>query len=180
MASFGKEACLWIRGLSRLSKYLGLKKHPNTLKKEEWKETKEFMKVEKWGVHHNIYNGCCMKQWIKIPKIIWTSPILRKRLTCRTSFNNAFLKIKNDVNDEVPNGTFKILILFYGLLNWNGVLKLGGKPKGDHGTHSWGWIKRPITWSLVWKCSYVDDNFEGVPWCECHLQCMKINKRENG
>jgi hypothetical protein len=39
------------------------------------------------------------------------------------------LNIKDDVNDEVPNGTLKILIPFYG------VLKLGGKPKGDHATH---------------------------------------------
>jgi hypothetical protein len=37
--------------------------------------------------------------------------------------------MKDDVNDEVPNGTPKILIPF------DGVLKLGDKPKGDHGTH---------------------------------------------
>jgi hypothetical protein len=38
---------------------------------------------------------------------------------CQTSFNNASL-MKDDVNDDLPNGTPKILIPF------NGVLKLGG------------------------------------------------------
>ncbi len=42
--------------------------------------------------------------------------------------------MKDDVNDEVPNGNPKILILL------DGVLKLGGKPKGDHVTHFNGWI----------------------------------------
>ncbi len=77
--------------------------------------------------------------------------------------------MKDDVNDEVPNGTFKILIPFGGVLNWDGVLKLNGKLEGDHVTHIWGWIERPITWSLVWKYSYIDDIIEGGPWCECHL-----------
>ncbi len=39
------------------------------------------------------------------------------------------------MNDEVPNGTPKILILFYGVVNWDEVLKSNGKPKGDHVTH---------------------------------------------
>ncbi len=39
------------------------------------------------------------------------------------------------MNDEVPNGTPKILSPFDGVLNWDGVLKLSGKPKGDHVTH---------------------------------------------
>jgi hypothetical protein len=47
------------------------------------------------------------------------------------------------------------------VVNWDGVLKLGGKPKGDHATHIWGWIKRPIAQSLVYKCTYVDDTIEG-------------------
>jgi hypothetical protein len=55
------------------------------------------------------------------------------------------------------------------VLNWDGVLKLNGKLEGDHVTHIWGWIERPITWSLVWKYSYIDDIIEGGPWCECHL-----------
>ncbi len=37
--------------------------------------------------------------------------------------------MKDDVNDGVPNGTPKTLIPF------DGVLKSGGKPKGDHATH---------------------------------------------
>jgi hypothetical protein len=39
------------------------------------------------------------------------------------------------MNDEVPNGTPKILIFFNGVLNWDGVSKLGNKPEGDHLTH---------------------------------------------
>jgi hypothetical protein len=34
--------------------------------------------------------------------------------------------MKDDVNDDLPNGTPKILIPF------NGVLKLGGRLEGDH------------------------------------------------
>jgi len=40
------------------------------------------------------------------------------------------------------------------------VLKSSCKSNGDHATHFWSWIKRPITHSLVWKCSYVDDTIE--------------------
>jgi hypothetical protein len=43
--------------------------------------------------------------------------------------------MKNYVNDEVPNGNPKALIPSNGVVNWDGVLKLGGKPKGDHATH---------------------------------------------
>jgi hypothetical protein len=43
--------------------------------------------------------------------------------------------MKDDVNDEMPNGTPKILIPYDGVLNWDGVLKSGDKPKGDHATH---------------------------------------------
>jgi hypothetical protein len=41
----------------------------------------------------------------------------------------------DDVNDEVPNETPKILIPFNGVVNWDKVLKLGGRPKVDHATH---------------------------------------------
>jgi hypothetical protein len=83
----GREVCLRIRGLSKLSKDLGPKRCLNTWKNEEPKETRESMKVEEGGVHHNIYDGRCKKQWVKILKIIWTSLILRRRLTCWTSFS---------------------------------------------------------------------------------------------
>jgi hypothetical protein len=43
--------------------------------------------------------------------------------------------IKDDVNDEVSNGNPKIIIFSNRLLNWDGVLKLGSRPKGDHVTH---------------------------------------------
>jgi hypothetical protein len=57
--------------------------------------------------------------------------------------------MKDDVNDEVPNGTPNFLIPFDRVVNWDGVFKLGGRLKGDHATHLWGWIKRFIAWSLV-------------------------------
>jgi hypothetical protein len=38
--------------------------------------------------------------------------------------------MKDDVNDEVPNGTPKILILFIGVVNWDGVLKSNNKARG--------------------------------------------------
>ncbi len=69
--------------------------------------------------------------------------------------------IKDDVSDEVLNGILKILIPSNGMVNWDGVLKSGGRLEGDHATHLWGWIKRPITYSSIWKCSYVNDIIEG-------------------
>jgi len=49
--------------------------------------------------------------------------------------------MKDDLNDEVPNGTPKNLIPFNGVLNWDGVSKSSGKPKRDHATHFLGWMK---------------------------------------
>jgi hypothetical protein len=43
--------------------------------------------------------------------------------------------MKDDVNEEVPNGTPKTLIPSDGMVNWDGVLKLGGTLEGDHATH---------------------------------------------
>jgi len=43
--------------------------------------------------------------------------------------------MKDDVKVKVPNGTPKILITLDGFLNWDGVLKSGGRPEGDHATH---------------------------------------------
>jgi len=42
--------------------------------------------------------------------------------------------MKDNVNDEVPNGTPKTQIPFDGVVNWDWVLKLSDKPKGDHVT----------------------------------------------
>jgi len=64
--------------------------------------------------------------------------------------------MKEDVNDEVFNGIPKNVIPFDGVIYLDGVLKLGGKTKGNHATHLWGWIERSIAQNLVWKCSYVD------------------------
>jgi hypothetical protein len=50
--------------------------------------------------------------------------------------------MKDDVNDEVPNGTPKILIPSKGVLNWGGVSKSNDMLEGEHATHFKGWIKR--------------------------------------
>jgi hypothetical protein len=39
------------------------------------------------------------------------------------------------MNDEVSNGTPEIIIPSNGMINWDGVLKLSSKSKGDHVTH---------------------------------------------
>jgi len=91
-------------------------------------EIRDYVKLKYKGMHHKKYDGCCTKQWIKIPKATWTSPILRNRSTCWTSSNKAFF-MKHDVKVEVPNKTPKILIPY------DGVLKSSGKPKGDHATY---------------------------------------------
>jgi len=57
--------------------------------------------------------------------------------------------MKDDVNDEVSNGTPKIIILSNGVVNWDGVLKSSNRLKGDHATHLRTWIKRPIAWNLI-------------------------------
>jgi hypothetical protein len=74
------------------------------------------MKVENGGVHHKKYDGYCMKQRVKIPKAIWTSPILGKRSICWASSSKAFF-MKDDVKVKVPNGTPKILIPLDGVVN---------------------------------------------------------------
>jgi hypothetical protein len=92
------------------------------------------MKVEEGSVHRKKYDGHCMKQWVRFLKATWTSCILRKKYTCQTSFSMASF-MKYNVNDEVPNGTPKTRIPFDGVVNWDGVLKLGDKSKGDHVTN---------------------------------------------
>jgi hypothetical protein len=54
------------------------------------------MKMEDGGVDCKIYNGCCRKQQVKISKVTWMSPILRKMSTCWISFNKTSL-MKDDV-----------------------------------------------------------------------------------
>jgi hypothetical protein len=53
--------------------------------------------------------------------------------------------MKDDLNDEVLNGTSKTLIPYDGVLKCDGVSKSNCKPKGDHATHFLSWIKRPTT-----------------------------------
>jgi len=127
----GKKVHLQARSPYGLSKDLELKRHPNTWRKEESKEIRDFVKVEDGNVHHKKYNGCCTKQLIRNPKVTWTSPILWKRSTWQTSFHMASL-MKDNVKVKVPNKTPKTLIPF------DGVLKFGGKLEGDHVTHFLG------------------------------------------
>jgi hypothetical protein len=74
------------------------------------------MKVEDGGVHYKRYDGHCTKQRIRIPKVTWTSPILRRKPTCQTSPYMASL-MKDDVKIKVPNETPKTLILLDGVVN---------------------------------------------------------------
>jgi hypothetical protein len=46
----------------------------------------------------------------------------------------AFL-MKDDVKVTMRNETPKILIPSYRVLNWDGVMKYGGRPEGDHAMH---------------------------------------------
>jgi hypothetical protein len=71
--------------------------------------------------------------------------------------------IKDDVKVEVPNKTPKTLIPLNGMVNWDGVLKSSGKLKGDHAMHFSSWIKKPITWSSVWKIFIWNDTIERGP-----------------
>ncbi len=43
--------------------------------------------------------------------------------------------MKDDVKDEVPNGTPKVLNPSDGVLNKDGVSKLNDELEGDHATH---------------------------------------------
>jgi hypothetical protein len=69
--------------------------------------------------------------------------------------------MKNNVKDKIPNGTPKTLIISNGVLNMDGVSKLGDRLEGDHVAHFLIWIKRPIPQSSIWKYSYVHDTIEG-------------------
>jgi hypothetical protein len=57
--------------------------------------------------------------------------------------------MKDDMNDEISNGTPKILIPFNGVIKWDGVLKSSSKSKGDHVTHFLNLIKTLIARNLV-------------------------------
>jgi len=143
-----RETCLWTRGPFGLSKDPRPKRCPNIWRTEESKEIKVFVKVEDGSVHHKKYDGHCVKQWIKIPKVIWTSRILMRRSTCQTSSCRESL-MKDHVKVKVPNKTPKTFIPSNGVLKWDGVLKFGGKVEGDHAMHFLGWIERPIAWNSV-------------------------------
>jgi hypothetical protein len=57
----GIKVCLLARGLFKLSKDSRPKRHPNTWRREKSKEVRDFMKVEKRGVHCKKYEGHCTK-----------------------------------------------------------------------------------------------------------------------
>jgi hypothetical protein len=67
-----------------------------------------------------------------------------KKLGSASSFNMTFF-MKDDVKVKVPNTTPKILIPLDGVVNWDGVLKLSGRPEGDHVAHFLCYKKKPIT-----------------------------------
>ncbi len=43
--------------------------------------------------------------------------------------------MKDDVKIKVPNKTPKILIFSNGVINWDGVLKFGGRVEDDRAMH---------------------------------------------
>jgi hypothetical protein len=43
--------------------------------------------------------------------------------------------MKDDVKIKMPKEIIKTLIPSDGVVNWNGVLKSSGRPKGDHAMH---------------------------------------------
>jgi hypothetical protein len=52
--------------------------------------------------------------------------------------------MKDDMKVTMLSETPTTLIPLNGVVNWDGVLKFGGKPKGDHATHFLSWMERPI------------------------------------
>ncbi len=60
------------------------------------------------------------------------------------------------------------------------MLKLNNRPKGDHATHFWGWIKRPIAQSLVCEYSYENDISESGPmmWMSFVMDGNKQKSKE--
>jgi len=63
-----RETCLQTKGFSRLLKDHGPKRCTNILWREESKEIKDYMKVENGSVHRKRYDGCYMKERVRIPK----------------------------------------------------------------------------------------------------------------
>jgi hypothetical protein len=60
----------------------------------------------------------------------------KEKVQCRTSSYKTSIR-KDDVKVKVPNGTLKSLIPSNGVVNWDGVFKFGGRPKGDHVMDLW-------------------------------------------
>ncbi len=78
--------------------------------------------------------GIARNNELKFQKLLKHHPFLRRRSTCRMSSSKASL-MKDDVKVKMPNKTLMILIHSDGVVNWDGVLKFGGKLEGDHVTH---------------------------------------------
>jgi hypothetical protein len=57
------------------------------------------------------------------------------------------------------------------------VLKSNSRLEGDHVTHLWGWVEKPIIRNSSWKCLYVDDTIKGglMMWV---ASVMDGNKQE--
>ncbi len=85
------------------------------------------------------------------------------------------------MNDEVLNGTPNTLILFNGVLNWDGATKSNDKPKGDHATNFLSWIIKLIAHSSIFKCAYAKDTLKGGPmiWMSFIMDGNKEKKTFN-
>ncbi len=92
------------------------------------------MKVGEGGVQCNRYNGRCINNELEFQRLFEHCLVQGEREHAK----HFFIKLsfmKDDLNDEMPNGTPKILIPYDGVLNQDGVSKSGDKPKEDYVTH---------------------------------------------
>jgi hypothetical protein len=101
------------------------------------------MKVKNEGVHCKNMMGVAWNNQLKFHLNI--IHFFKKVHMLSILLHGIFMK--DDVKFKVRNGTPKTLILSYG------VLKSDGSSKGDHVMHFWSWIKIPIAWNSILKCS---------------------------
>jgi hypothetical protein len=75
---------------------------------------KRTIRIKKKVKHDNKYKGCCTKQRIKIPKVIWTLFNLGNEFACPRYFGKE-CSINDNANERKSIGIFNIIKLFKGL-----------------------------------------------------------------
>ncbi len=63
-------------------------------------------------------------------------------------------------------------------MGWD--VKSKDRPKSDHATHLLGWIEKLITWSSIWKCSYVNALIKGghMMWMSSTMDGIKQERND--